>query len=85
MVEDGAFSHKIDYVTIFLGDSKSQRASNLHYWFKSYNNFAEWVDFAYWWSFSGGRSAINGATPTSFRREEIIISLSTPGRTQGLL
>ena len=25
-------------------------------------DFAEWVDFAYWRSFSGGGSAINGAT-----------------------
>ena len=56
MVEDGAFSHKIDYVN-FLGDSKSRRASKLHYWFKSYGYFAEWVDFAYWWSFSGEGSA----------------------------
>ena len=54
---DGAFSHKINYVTIFLGDSKSQRACKFHYWFKSYADFAEWVDFAYWWSFSGGVSA----------------------------
>ena len=30
MVEDGAFSHKIDYVTILFGDSKSRRASKLH-------------------------------------------------------
>ena len=28
--------------------------------------FAEWVDFDYWWSFSSGGSAINGATPTGF-------------------
>ena len=34
-------------------------------WFKNYGDFAEWVDFAYWWSFSGGGSAINGATPSS--------------------
>ena len=66
MVEDSAFSHKIDYVNFCKGDSKSQRASNLHYWFKSYSNFAEWLDFAYWWSFSGGVSAIIGATPSSF-------------------
>ena len=33
-----------------LGDSKSKRASKLHYWFKSYRNFAKWVDFAYWWN-----------------------------------
>ena len=47
-----------------LGDSKSQRASKVYlilvqywylilvqYWFKSYGDFSEWVDFAYWWSF----------------------------------
>ena len=43
MVEDGTYSHKIDYVII--------------YWFKSYGNFAECVDFAYWWSFSSEGSA----------------------------
>jgi len=32
----------------------------------SYGNFAEWMDFAYWWSFSGGGSAINAATLFSF-------------------
>ena len=65
MVEDGIFSHKIDYFAFFLGDSKSRRAYKSHYWFKSYGDFAEWLDFAYWWSFSGGGSAINGATPSS--------------------
>ena len=44
------------------GDSKFLRASKSHYWFNGYGNFAEWVDFACWWSFSGGGSAINGAT-----------------------
>ena len=44
IVEDGAFSYKIDYVTI---DSKCQRASKLHYWFMSYGDFAELVGFAY--------------------------------------
>ena len=48
MVEDGDFSHKIDYVTISL------RASKSHYWFKSYGDFADWVDFAHWWSFLCG-------------------------------
>ena len=24
-----------------------------HYWFNSVSNFAEWVDFAHWWSFFG--------------------------------
>ena len=63
MVGDGAFSHKIDYI-----------ASKSHHWFKSYGNFAEWVDFAYWWSFSGGGSAINGATPSSFYSISIGVS-----------
>ena len=56
MVGDGAFSHKIDYITIFFGDFKSQRTPKLHYWFKSYSDFAEWVYFpigqsgeASWW------------------------------------
>ena len=52
MIEDGAFSHKIDYDIIFR-DSKSRRASQLHYWFKSYGNFDDWVNFVYWWSCIG--------------------------------
>ena len=36
MVGNGAFSRKIDYITIF---------GRLHNWFKSYVNFAERVDF----------------------------------------
>ena len=48
MVGDGAFSHTGDYVTIFLADFKSWKTSKSHNWFKSYGNFAEWVDFAYW-------------------------------------
>ena len=66
MVEYGAFRYNIDYVTIFLRDSKSRRASKLHYWFKNYSDFAEWVEFAYWWSFSVGGSAINWAILSSF-------------------
>ena len=31
-------------------------------------NFAEWLDFAYWWSFIGGGSAIDKATPCSLRK-----------------
>ena len=41
----------------FWGDSKFWRASKLHYWFKSYGNFAEWVEFDYGQSFSGEGSA----------------------------
>ena len=53
MVADSAFSHEIDYLSFFKGNSKSRRASKSHYWFKSYGDFVEFVDFAYWWSFIG--------------------------------
>ena len=65
MVINGALSLQTDYVTILLKDSKSQRASKLHYWFKSYYDFAERVDFFYWWTFSGGGPAINKTTQSS--------------------
>ena len=68
MVGDGAFSHKINVLQF----SKSRRASKSHYRIKSYSDFAESVDFAYWWSFSDGGSAIKRATPSSlltYRRE----------------
>ena len=35
-------------LTLFR-DSTSK--SKLHCWFKSYGDFAEWLDFVYWWSF----------------------------------
>ena len=44
MVGDGASNHKIDYVRKFYEIQNSK----LHYWFESYGDFAEWVDFAYW-------------------------------------
>ena len=46
----GASSHKTNYINRY---SKSWRASKSLYWFKSYGNFAERVDFAYWWSCIG--------------------------------
>ena len=49
MVEDGTFSHKIDYITISW---EILNPEGYWYWFKSYGDFSEWVDFAYWWSFS---------------------------------
>ena len=51
MVEDGTFILKIVFVIIV---SKSERASKLHYWYKSYGDFSERVDFSNWWSFSDG-------------------------------
>ena len=44
-----ALSHKLT-MWFFFEDSKSLRSSKLHYRFKSYGNFSELVDFAYWWS-----------------------------------
>ena len=46
--------------------SKSQRASKSHQWFKSDGHFTEGVDFAYWWSFSGGGSALQPAQQARF-------------------
>ena len=37
----------------FIRDSKSWGASKLTYWFKSYSDFSEWMDFACWWSCIG--------------------------------
>ena len=41
----------------FLGNYKSWTTSKLHNCFKSYFDFAECMDFAYWLSFSGEGSA----------------------------
>ena len=54
----------IKYVIIVL---EILKALKLQYWFKSYCNFADWVDFAYWWSFSDGEFALNMAILSSFR------------------
>ena len=40
-VEDGAFSHKIEFVETFLRNFKSLLASKLLYWLKSYGHFVE--------------------------------------------
>ena len=61
-----ARSPKIEYITNFLGDSKSQRTSKSHYWFKSYGNFAEKSEFFLLdkvVKLVGGGSVINGAYP----------------------
>ena len=48
MVGNGALSHKIYYITIFEEILNLKRTLKLHYWFKSYGDFAECVDFSYW-------------------------------------
>ena len=50
MVADGAFSHKRDYVTVFLGDLNPKGHPNS---ITGSKVFAELVDFAYWWIFIG--------------------------------
>jgi hypothetical protein len=53
-VENGDSSHQINNVGIFFFKNlKFQRISNPLYWFKSYRDFVEWVDFANWWSCIG--------------------------------
>ena len=43
----------------------------MHHWFKSYGDFAEWLDLAYQVSFSGGGFAINGATQSGLEESYI--------------
>ena len=57
MVEDGAFSHKVDYVTIFKEIRNLKGQLNCITGSKFTANFDEWVDFAYWRSFSSEGSA----------------------------
>ena len=60
-VKDSSSSYNIDYVIViktFLNPEGHQNRISGH--------FTVEVDFAYWWSFIGGGSAINGATPSSF-------------------
>ena len=61
-----AFSHKIDLITLFLGNSRSQKTSKLHYWLKSYSIFSEKSDFFLLekvMKLVGGGSVINRAYP----------------------
>ena len=71
MVGDGVFRHKIDFfLNIFEEilnlESHPNRITAGSRVTVIYSDFVEWVDFAYWWIFSGGGSAMNGATPSSF-------------------
>ena len=52
-VADSAFSHKIDYVTIFKEILNPEGHPNRINGSKVTANFAELVDYAYWWSFIG--------------------------------
>ena len=46
--------------------SKSRRESKSLQWYKIYGHFTEGVDLAYWWSFSGGGSALQPAQQACF-------------------
>ena len=63
MVEDGAFSHKIDLFTIFLESLNLKGHQNHITGLRVRAIFLNiacngWI-FTYWWSFSGGGSVIN--------------------------
>ena len=77
-VRDTSLSYKIDCHSD-QDLSKSHRASKSVQWFKSYGLFTEEVDFACWWSFSGGGSAIDGATQSSLKAILIVFRMSLFG------
>ena len=52
MGKNGASSHKTNYIEIFSEILIPEGHQKL-YWFKSYGDFSERVDFAFWWSFIG--------------------------------
>ena len=68
-VKNGASSHKTIYIDIFFRDFKSWRASKSLYWFQSYGNFVEWVDFDYWWS------CIGKGLPCSLRSRLVLLEI----------
>ena len=62
MVEDTAFSHKIDYVVII-----NLKGIKIALLVQELLQFAEGVNFAYWWRFRSGGSAIKGNTLSLLR------------------
>ena len=73
-VADGALRHKRDY---FTEDSKSQRASKSHYWFKNKSDFADWVNFAHWWGFIWKGLRLQPPQKASLGKQLNIIVLKT--------
>ena len=58
MVEDGAFCHKVGYVFKFFLDILNPAGHLNHITGSKVTAiFVEWVDFSYWWIFSGEGSA----------------------------
>ena len=65
MGEDSAFSHITDSFAIFWKFLISKRHPNCTTISIVTEVLLYCVDFSYWWSFSGGGSATNGATQSS--------------------
>ena len=71
MVEDGTLSHKIDYITIFKEIWNLKGHQNCITGLKVTTFFDEWVDFAYWWHFSGEGSAPAASAAGLFLQQNI--------------
>ena len=77
MIEDGTFSHK---KTMFqFQDILNLKGHPNRITGSRVKAIAEWVDSAYWWSFSGGGFGINGATLSSLEIYTInLVDLALP-------
>ena len=53
----------------------SPRAPKLHYWFKSYKHFAEWLGFACWWSCIGKGLSLQPAQQPCFYKKNNPLAL----------
>ena len=63
MVDDGAFSHKIDYIAIFWEILNLKGHQNRTTGSKVTATLLNGLIFVYRWSFGGGGSIISGAYP----------------------
>ena len=77
MVEDGVFSHRIDYVTMFWEIINLKGYPNCITGSKVTAILLNCLDFAYWWSFSGKGSANAACAAGLFRmdREDQLVYL----------
>ena len=66
---------KLTILIFFVEDPYSQRVSKLHYWFKSYSDFDQLVDFAYWWSCIGKGLRLQSVQYACFLYSDIAIYL----------
>ena len=71
LVQDGAFSHKIDCVKMLSEILKGIQIALLvqELW-----QFAEWVDFAYWWSCIGKGLRLQCAEQVFFSQNFLVFS-----------